>query len=51
MARKIEDRMLYCGCLGFGTTVLEIKNTMMVIVLIFLKHNGLCGQAMRSSQL
>ena len=30
--------------------VLEIKNAMVKVVLIFLKHNGLCGQAISSSQ-
>ena len=33
------------------TTVLEIKNAVVVVVLIFLKHNGLCGQTINSSQL
>ena len=28
----------------FGTTILEIKNTVAVVFLIFLKHNGLCGR-------
>ena len=35
---------------GFGTAVLEIKNVVLV-VLIFLKHNGLCGWVISSSQL
>ena len=29
---------------GFGTTVLETKNTDVVVVFIFLKHSGLCGR-------
>ena len=29
--------------LGYGTTVLEI-NAVVVVVLIFLNYNGLCGQ-------
>ena len=29
---------------GFVTTILKIKNTMVVVVLIFLKHDGLCGR-------
>ena len=36
---------------GFGTIVLEIKNAVVVVVLIFLKHNDLCGQAISSSLL
>ena len=36
---------------GFGTTVLKIKNAVVVVVLIFLKHNSLRGQAINSSQL
>ena len=28
-----------------------IKNALVVVVFIFLKHNGLCGQALSSSQL
>ena len=35
----------------FGTTVVEIKNAVVVVVLIFLKHNGLCGRGISSSQL
>ena len=31
--------------------MLEIKNAVLVVVLIFLKHNGLCGRAISSSQL
>ena len=31
--------------------MLEIKNTVAVVVLIFLKHNGLCGQAISGFQL
>ena len=31
--------------------MLEIKNAMVVVVFIFLKHSGLCGQAISSSQL
>ena len=30
--------------------VLETKNAMAKVVLIFLKDNGLCGQAISSSQ-
>ena len=33
----------------FGTTVLEIKNSMIVVVLIFLKHNDLCGRLVDSN--
>ena len=29
----------------------EIKNTLVVVALIFLKHNGMCGQAISSSRL
>ena len=29
--------------------MLEIKNAVVVVVLIFLKHNGLCGQVISSS--
>ena len=29
----------------------EIKNTVVVVVLIFLKHNGLCGQVISISLL
>ena len=39
MAVRIRD---YC---------VGIKNAVVVVVLIFLKHNGLCGQAISSSQL
>ena len=28
----------------YGTTLLEIKNTVVVVAFIFLKHNGLCGR-------
>ena len=31
--------------------MLKIKNAVVVVVLIFLKHNGLCGQVISSSQL
>ena len=31
--------------------MLEIKNAVVVVALIFLKHNGLCGEAISSSQL
>ena len=31
--------------------MLKIKNAVVVVVLIFLKHNDLCGQAISSSQL
>ena len=30
--------------------VLEIKNAVVVVFLIFLNHNGLCGQVKNSSQ-
>ena len=33
------------------TTVKEIKNAVVVVVLIFLKHDGLCGQMISSSHL
>ena len=46
--RKIEDQMLYYGC---GTTFLEIKNAVVVVVLIFLNHSGLCGRVISSSEL
>ena len=36
---------------GYATAVLEIKNTVVVVVVIFLKHNDLCGQVVSSSQL
>ena len=39
--KKIEDRMLYYG---YGTTVLEMKNSVVAVVFNFLKHNGLCGR-------
>ena len=50
---KIEDQMLYYGCKlsGFGTTLLEIKNAVVVVALIFLMHNSLCRQPISSSQL
>ena len=35
----------------FRTTALEIKNPLVVVVLILFKHNGLSGQAISSSQL
>ena len=41
--------MLYYDCKDTGL-VLEIKNNVVMDV-IFLKHNGLCGQAKSSSQL
>ena len=31
--------------------MLEIKNTVVVVVHIFLKHNGVCGQAITGLQL
>ena len=31
--------------------MLGIKNAVVVVVLIFLKHNGLCGYTITSSQL
>ena len=31
--------------------MLEIRKAVVVVVFIFLKHNGLCGQAMSSSLL
>ena len=31
--------------------MLEIKNAVVVVVLIFLKHNGLCWRAINSSEL
>ena len=31
--------------------MLEIKNNVVVVVLIFLKHDGLCGQEISSFQL
>ena len=36
---------------GFETTVLEIKSNVIVIFLIFLNHNGLCGRVKNISQL
>ena len=42
--RKIEDQMLYYGCKD-SRLLLEIKNTVVVIVFIFLiKHIVLCGR-------
>ena len=35
---------------GIATTVLEIKNAVVVVVLLFLKHNSLRGRALSSSQ-
>ena len=35
----------------FGTIVFEINNVVVVVVLLFLKHNGLCGRAISSFQL
>ena len=51
--RKIEDQMLYYGykLSGFGTTLLEMKNAVVVVALIFLMHNSLCRQPISSSQL
>ena len=43
MVQKIEDQMLHYDY-GFGTTVLEIENNVVVVVFVFLKHNGLCGR-------
>ena len=36
--------MLYYGCQDSGTIVFEIENSVIVVVLIFLKHRGLCGR-------
>ena len=47
---KLEDWMLYYGCKDSGLLCWKF-NAMVVAVLIFLKHNGLCGQAISSSQL
>ena len=35
----------------FVTNILEIKNAVVVVAVIFLTHNGRCGWAIRSSQL
>ena len=36
--------MLYYDCQDSGTIVFEIENSVIVVVLIFLKHRGLCGK-------
>ena len=46
--RKIDDQMMYYGC---GTTFLEIKNAVVVVVFIFLNHSGFCGRVISSSEL
>ena len=48
--QKIEDQMLYYGCKD-SQLLLEIKNAVVVVAFIFLKHNGLYGQGISSSQL
>ena len=49
--QKIEDQMVYYGHKNSGLLFWKIKNAVVLVVLIFLKHNGLCGQAISSSQL
>ena len=48
--QKIEDQMLYYGCKD-SQLLLEIKNAVVVVAFIFLKHNDLYGQGISSSQL
>ena len=47
--QKIEDPLLHYGCKESGLLCWKFKNPVVVVLVIFLKHNGLCGRLVDSN--